>query len=195
MVIRASRTAPSFRAERLGRSRALRWLLVFGFTAIACPRPGPRPPNESEPSPVTPGDLASLALEPERLISMVDESHGVAVARVLGCEREHELRAFRRVCGPSIVDELSPLLEGLAEQIRNALIYRDEPGILCTPEGSATECIVMPHGECQAKYHLFFSGRNLVAIVERDDWQSQAEYLAAVDDRIEALLANPGCSF
>lgn len=44
--------------------------------------------------------------------------------------------------------------------------------------------------ECEALYQFVFDGRDLIAVIERDDWQLP-ESGAAIEGRVQRLLAAP----
>lgn len=138
---------------------------------------------------MVPADLLPLALEPGRLVAMVDPARGLSLLRNLDCEREDTVDETRHACGRDVSNALEPLLSGVQQHVRNAISYPETGGISCrTTSGPRTECTLGPFNECEPIYLLVFDDRSLIAVVERDDWQESAEVRQPLDQRVAAFI-------
>lgn len=140
---------------------------------------------------IAPADLAPLAVDPHRLISMVG-SEGVGVARLLSCERD-PIESLLHTCDdPQQV--LAPVLPELQAQVRRWLTYDEESGVLCSGE-EAVRCVLPPHNECESRFTLEFEAGALVRVSQRDDWQSVEEVRQENDTRVDEFFARqPSCA-
>ena len=140
--------------------------------------------------------VRSLARAPTRLLERVDPTRGLVVASSLTCEHEPREK-FTRACGAAIERAARTVLDALAGQLRvNARV--GGPGVSCKATPRPT-CTVAPTSECEPEIAIVFADSTdtapVIAIVARDDWQSQHIYRARTNRRIEKLLAeqSDGC--
>jgi hypothetical protein len=162
-------------------------LLVAVMTAAAAPAPARATWRTSGAAYVR-----GLVRAPKRLLERVDPARGLVVVRSLTCEREKPVKAFTRACGADVDRAAAPVLAALVGQLRMDKVVGDGRGVRCKPTPRAT-CTVPPTSECEPEVTLVFAEPSdtapVIAIVERDDWQSQDFYRAKTNRRIETLLA------
>jgi hypothetical protein len=136
--------------------------------------------------------VKGLVRQPGRLLERIVPARGLVIARALGCETDQQIHVFRRACGQEIAAASAPVLRGLAAQMRFIQTLSDGERPRCR-ERPWPHCYVPPHGECEAQHVVVFGEARadapVIAIIERDDWQSQSFYRAPVDRRIARLLA------
>lgn len=154
-----------------------------------------QPPAAAQPSATSSRDaqrVAALGYDPRIAAAMVSTGAGVVVGRSLGCEREKPVDSVKHVCGAKSQAAVRPLLAGLRMMLDLALQHPDEPGVECTGV-APVRCTVAPHGECHPLYELYFAEGELVAILERDDWQGTEEDRQAFDARVAAARRDAEC--
>jgi hypothetical protein len=134
--------------------------------------------------------VRGLERAPERLLEGVDPARGLVVARSYSCERGPSER-FAHTCGAQIGPAARPVLRSLALHLRR-LREVDGAVVRCTSAPRAA-CVVQATGECTSEFTIVFSEASetgaVLAIVERDDWQSQWFYRRRVNRRVDELLA------
>jgi hypothetical protein len=142
--------------------------------------------------------VRGLERAPERLLERIDPARGLVVARSYSCERGPS-ESFAHTCGAGISPAARPVLGSLALHLRR-LREVDGAVVRCTSAPRAA-CVVQPTGECASEFTIVFSEPSdtgaVLAIVERDDWQSQWFYRRRVNRRVDGLLARQhesGCS-
>jgi len=164
-------------------------LLVAALTAAAAPAPATAHGTWRTSGAAY---VRGLARAPKRLLERVDPARGLVVVRSLSCEREKPVEAFTRACGPDVERAAAPVLAALVGQLHMDKAVGDSRGVRCKPTPRAT-CTVPPTSECEPEVTLVFAEPSdaapVIAIVARDDWQSQDVYRAATNRRIEKLLA------
>ena len=141
--------------------------------------------------------VRSLARAEKRLLERVDPARGLVVVRSLGCEGKPR-ETFLHACGAAIDRAAAPVLAALVGQLRMDRTVGEGHGVSCKPAPRAT-CTVPPTSECEPEVTIVFADPSdsapVIAIIARDDWQSQPFYRAATNRRIEKLLARQadGC--
>lgn len=153
------------------------------------------PPAPAQPSATSNRDalrVAAFGYDPKLAARMLSTTAGVVVGRSLGCEREKPVDSVTHTCGAKSQAAVRPLLPGLRAMLDMGLQYPDEGGVQCTGQ-APVRCTVAPHGECHPLYELYFMEDALVAILERDDWQSAEEYRQAFDERVAAAMRDAEC--
>lgn len=198
------------------------WLLVCALTGSGCARPAQpatatnpcaaagasaqqtgvatqgsqkEPLGAAQPGATSSRDalrVTALGYDPKLAAAMVSTAAGVVVGRNLGCEDETPLGTVTHTCGARSQAAIRPLLPGLRKMLDLALQHPDEPGVECAGV-APVRCTVAPHGECHPLYELYFVENELVAILERDDWQGPDEYRQAFDDRVAAAMRDAQC--
>ena len=141
--------------------------------------------------------MHGLAKAPNRLVERVDPARGVAVVRSLGCERERPLEVATHACGASLGPATDAVIAALAASLRKQPEL-DAPDVTCRSR-PRVQCHVPGHSECDPEYVIVFADASpdaaVTAVIQRDDWQSQDDIRAALDRRINRLLAQQakGC--
>lgn len=132
---------------------------------------------------ITSKDFVSAVLAPRGVADMIASEHGVTLIQIATCEREQPIERIGHLCDGALEPELQPLLTVVRKRLRSNADYASAT---CT--GEPMRCAVDPSMECEALYQFVFDGRDLIAIIERDEWQLP-ESGAAIEGRVQRLLA------
>ena len=136
--------------------------------------------------------VRSLAHAPERLLERIDSARGLVIVRAVSGENEHPRLVFKHLCGDSVAPASAALRRGLSAQVRAVAKDSESPGVRCR-EQPRPQCRVPPRNEGESQYTIVFAGPEdeapVIGVIERDDWQSQDFYIAAINRRIEKAFA------
>jgi len=141
---------------------------------------------------VEPKLIYQLALDPDRLRSMVRSSRGLVIVRVMS---EMQPDVFIHACGRTLDKQLAQLLPLLQTQIRRAVLERE---IVCHKE-PRPECRVPPTMENAPEFTLVFSedrtSPSLLALIAHNAWQGSADSVQRIQRRADALIRkiDEGC--
>ncbi len=141
--------------------------------------------------------VRGLVRGPKRLLERVDPARGLVVAVSLS-EGEKPRATFTLACGAEVGPAAAPVLRALDEMLRRNARAPDIVGVRCKASPRPA-CVVPPTGEGDVEITIVFADQSeeapVIAVVERDDWQSQDFYRRPTNRRLEKLLARQadGC--